>query len=50
MVYDRLRDYDKALAYYFKAQDLYNRLQPEQKESFPLTTLQMGRMHAFKKL
>lgn len=40
VVYDRLRDYDKALAYYFKAQDLYNRLQSELKRSFPLPTLQ----------
>jgi tetratricopeptide (TPR) repeat protein/DNA-binding CsgD family transcriptional regulator len=40
VVYDRLKDYDKALAYYFKAQDLYNHLHPEQQKFFPLPTLQ----------
>ncbi len=38
-VYDRLKDFDKALIYYFKVQDLYNHLNPEKRNSFPIPTL-----------
>jgi tetratricopeptide (TPR) repeat protein len=38
-VFDRLRDFDKALIYYFKAQDLYSHLKTEKRNSFPMPTL-----------
>jgi tetratricopeptide (TPR) repeat protein len=38
-VYDRLKDYDQALAYYFKAQDLLNHMNPELRKNFPLASL-----------
>lgn len=38
-VFDRLRDFDKALLYYFRAQDLYSHLKPEKRNSFPIPTL-----------
>jgi len=39
VVYDRLEEFDKALSHYFKAQDLYNHLNPEQQEGFQLPSL-----------
>jgi tetratricopeptide (TPR) repeat protein len=39
-VYDRLKDFDKALKYYFKAQDLFNKQKSTTKNPFPLATLQ----------
>lgn len=39
-VHDRLKDFDQALVYYFKAQDLFNRMRNDIKKTFPLPTLQ----------
>ena len=39
-VYDRLHDFDKALKYYFKAQELFNRQSLATKNPFPLASLQ----------
>lgn len=38
-IYDRLKDFDKALVYYFKAQDLFNNSAARYKDKFPLPTL-----------
>jgi tetratricopeptide (TPR) repeat protein len=38
-IYDRLKDFDKALAYYFKAQDIYNTSETKFRSLFPLPTL-----------
>lgn len=38
-VYDRLEEFDKALEYYFKAQDLYNKMNPETRKAFPVPSL-----------
>jgi tetratricopeptide (TPR) repeat protein len=39
VVYDRLREFDKALIHYFKARDLYNQLRPLQQQAFGLPSL-----------
>lgn len=39
VVHDRLMDYDQALAYYFKVQDLCNRAKPNRTNPFPLPSL-----------
>jgi tetratricopeptide (TPR) repeat protein len=39
VVHDRLKDYDQALAYYFKVQELYNKIEPSGSNPFPLPTL-----------
>src|SRR5690606_18990755 len=39
VVHDRLKDYDQALVYYFKVQELYNHKKPVQANPFPLPTL-----------
>lgn len=39
VVYDRLKDYDQALVYYLKAQQLHNSLKSQQGSSFPLPSL-----------
>jgi tetratricopeptide (TPR) repeat protein len=39
VVHDRLKDYDRALVYYFKVQDLYNKGKYKGKNTFPLPTL-----------
>lgn len=50
-IYDRLKDYDKALAYYFKAQDLYNTATSKFRNSFPLPSLlnNIGNIYQTKK-
>ncbi|MBX2964127.1 MAG: tetratricopeptide repeat protein [Cyclobacteriaceae bacterium] len=39
VVHDRLKDFDRALEYYFKVQDLYNRSNPNRPNPFPLPSL-----------
>ncbi|MEO7988723.1 MAG: tetratricopeptide repeat protein [Chryseolinea sp.] len=38
-LYDRLHEFDKALTYYFKAQDLINNLRPDKQLKFRLSSL-----------
>lgn len=38
-VYDRLQDFDQALVYFFKAQDLCNKMGTDSKNTFPLPSL-----------